>query len=147
MPPESTRAPVVVSFYCGDTYYHAAAARLRDDCARLGFDHDIVEVPREPSETWADICRRKAGFYLQMHRKHRQPIWWLDVDSRLARRPAALESPSCDMAGFLRGLRYLRGFEPSALPRFFVLQPNAGRDEVPGADGRDRTHARRCGHR
>jgi hypothetical protein len=119
MQPESQGAPVVISFYCGDAYYHAAADRLRDDCARLDFDHDIVEIVKKPSETWVDICRRKVGFYLEMHRKHRRPIWWLDVDSRLSRRPAALETATCDMAGFLRGLRYLRGFEPSRLPRFF----------------------------
>jgi hypothetical protein len=114
-----TTAPVIVSFYCGDVYYALAAERLRADCERLGYDHDIVEMIAKPSETWADICRRKAVFHLEMHRKHGRPILWLDVDSRLGHRVTALDGARYDMAGFLRGLRYLRGFDPMGLPRFF----------------------------
>ena len=36
--------PTIVSFYCGDRYYHDAAARLRADCENLGLPHDIEEM-------------------------------------------------------------------------------------------------------
>jgi len=71
-------------------------------------------------ETWLDVCRKKPAFFLQMHEKHRLPILWLDVDSRLAARPAVLQNAGCDVAGFLRGFRYLRDFDPVAVPRFFA---------------------------
>ena len=55
-----------------------------------------------------------------MQKKHRRPILWLDVDSRLRTLPSALDGAACDMAGFLRGWRYLRDFDPVAVPRFFA---------------------------
>jgi hypothetical protein len=112
--------PAVVSFYSGDPLYYAAADRLRDDCISLNLDHDIVEFPKRDDETWLDICRRKASFYIDMQRKHRRPILWLDVDSRIQSLPAALAGAGCDIAGFLRGWRYLRDFDPVAVPRFFA---------------------------
>jgi hypothetical protein len=55
-----------------------------------------------------------------MQRKHHRPIFWLDVDSRLRTLPSVLDGATCDVAGFLRGFRYLRDFDPVALPRFFA---------------------------
>lgn len=112
--------PTVVSFFGGEHLYQTAAEQLRQDCVALDLDHDIVELPVRADETWLDICRRKITFYLEMHRKHRRPILWLDVDSRLRMLPPALDGATCDMAGFLRGFRYLRDFDPVALPRFFA---------------------------
>lgn len=117
---ESMSSPTLVSFYTGDAHYAAAAEALRADCSALGLDHDIRELKLTPGETWLDACRRKVPFYLEMHRKHRRPILWLDVDSRLTRLPRALENGGCDLAGFLRGTRYLRDFDPVAMPRFFA---------------------------
>src|SRR5690606_32684676 len=54
------------------------------------------------------------------HRKHGRPILWLDVDSRLGRYPEVFDGATCDFAAFLRGERYLRGFDPFAVPRFFA---------------------------
>ena len=112
--------PIIVSFYGGEPLYHAAAEQLRHDCIALELDHDIVELPIRADETWLAICRRKAAFYLDMQRKHRRPIFWLDVDSRLRALPPVLDGATCDAAGFLRGFRYLRDFDPVALPRFFA---------------------------
>ena len=63
------------------------------------------------------VSRRSV---LEMQRKHRRPILWLDVDSRLRMLPTALDGATCDIAGFLRGFRYLRDFDPVAVPRFFA---------------------------
>jgi hypothetical protein len=112
--------PAIISFYSGEQRYYAAAEQLRHDCVALDLDHDIVELPRRAGETWLDICRRKAGFFVDMQRKHCRPILWLDVDSRLRMLPSVLAGATCDMAGFLRGWRYLRDFDPVAVPRFFA---------------------------
>jgi len=112
--------PVVVSFYCGGDYYREAAEQLRQDCERVGLAHDIVEIEVAADGDWIAACRRKIPFYLEMHRKHRRPILWLDVDSRLGARPAVFDGASCDIAGFLRGFRYLRDFDPQSSPRFFA---------------------------
>jgi hypothetical protein len=113
-------SPTVVSFYGGESLYYAAAEQLRRDCLALNLDHDIVELPKRAGETWLEICRRKSAFFLDMQQKHRRPILWLDVDSRLGKLPAALDGATCDVAGFLRGWRYLRDFDPVAVPRFFA---------------------------
>jgi hypothetical protein len=112
--------PTIVSFYGGEPLYHAAAEQLRHDCVALELDHDIAELPIRAEETWLAICRRKVTFYLDMQRKHRRPIFWLDVDSRLRTLPSVLAGATCDMAGFIRGFRYLRDFDPVSLPRFFA---------------------------
>lgn len=113
-------SPILVSFYAGDESYYRAAESLRQDCVSLGLDHDIRELPVDPGQDWLSICRRKPAFCLEMLRAHRRPIMWLDVDSRLARCPSALEGAACDFAAFLRGFRYLRDFDPLAMPRFFA---------------------------
>jgi hypothetical protein len=113
-------APTIVSFCAGDPSYYTAAARLRDGCRTLGLEHDVVELSDTAGQSWLQICRRKPAFYLEMQRKHRRPILWLDVDSRIRMLPTALDSATCDIAGFLRGFRYLRDFDPVAMPRFFA---------------------------
>ena len=115
-----SKHPTIVSLFTEDSYYRKAATKLRADCDRLSLSHDIVSLGNDSRMTWIDACRRKVRFYLEMHRKHQRPILWLDVDSRLTRFPDALKGPSCDIAGFLRGFRYLRDFDPVALPRFFA---------------------------
>lgn len=118
--PRNETRPIVVSLYSGQEYYRAAADCLREDCERLEVDFDIVELRDRNCSDWISVCRRKVPFFLEMHRKHGRPILWLDIDSRLAGWPACLDSPGCDVAGFLRGLRYLRDFDPVSLPRFFA---------------------------
>lgn len=117
---DSSSAPIVVSFHTPDEYYREAAARLRNDCESLGLEHDIVQIEKGPDEDWLAICRRKVPFYLAMQRKHMRPILWLDADTRIARPLEALHGATCDIAGFLRGTRYLRDFDPLAAPRFFA---------------------------
>jgi len=116
----SAVAPTIVSFCAGDPSYYTAAARLRDDCRALHLEHDVVELAGATGQSWLQICRRKSAFYLDMQRKHRRPILWLDVDSRIRTLPMALADATCDVAGFLRGFRYLRDFDPVAVPRFFA---------------------------
>jgi hypothetical protein len=113
-------APIIVSFCAGDRSYYTAAARLRDDCRALHLENDVVELADATGQSWLQICRRKSAFFLEMQQKHRRPILWLDVDSRLRMLPSILDGATCDVAGFLRGWRYLRDFDPVAMPRFFA---------------------------
>jgi hypothetical protein len=113
-------APTIISFYAGDSLYCAAADRLRADCGVLNLQHDIAELSNSSGLNWLEICRRKPAFFLEMQRKHCRPILWLDADSRLRKLPSALDRATCEVAGFLRGFRYLRDFDPVALPRFFA---------------------------
>lgn len=113
-------SPVVISFYCGAQYYYDAAEQLREDCAKWGLESDIVEIEKRPEENWIDICRRKIPFYLEMLRKHQRPVMWIDVDSRIVKFPHLLDGATCDIAGFLRQLKYISGFDPYASARFFM---------------------------
>jgi len=113
-------SPVLVSFYYGDAYYEAAARRLAEDCARFGLDYDIVALESGATLDWLAVCRRKSSFFLEMHKKHQRPIFWLDVDSRLGKPLDVIAGATCDIAGFLRGFRYVRDFDPLLAPRFFA---------------------------
>jgi hypothetical protein len=119
MPPFTDADPVVVSFHTGGDYYDRAAQQLRSDCVGLGIDHDIRKLDAGPTPYWAAACRRKIGFYLDMLQEHRRPILWLDVDTRIGHWPGPLRGCRADMAAFMRGLRYLRDFDPIRMPRFF----------------------------
>ncbi|HMB72114.1 MAG TPA: hypothetical protein VKQ06_00970, partial [Gammaproteobacteria bacterium] len=112
--------PIVVSLYSSHDYYREAAERLRADCNRLNIESDIVELAGSGDKDWISICRAKVPFFLEMFDKHERPILWLDADSRLRDWPVVFDGLRCDLAGFLRGLRYLRDFDPVALPRFFA---------------------------
>lgn len=113
-------APMLVSFYCGDNYYHDAAARLRADCASAGIEHDITELELPPDFNWAQICKRKIAFFDEMLRKHQRPILWVDVDSRVNGLPDELKSCAFDLAGYVRSFRYIRDFDPLANSRFWT---------------------------
>ncbi|WP_051378919.1 polysaccharide pyruvyl transferase family protein [Derxia gummosa] len=114
-------APIVISFSAGDDYYHRAAAQLRGDCDRLGIEHDIRRLDPAPGgEGWIALCRRKVGFCRDMLRRHGRPVLWIDVDCRLLRDPRPLlAGGGYDIAGFARGFRDLRDFDPVGHSRFF----------------------------
>jgi tetratricopeptide (TPR) repeat protein len=114
--------PLVVSFYAGDPYYYRAAEQLKEDCDRLALDHEIVEAPLGASVTWVQACRYKVKFIEACMRRHDRAILWVDVDCRLLRIPEMLRGSGVDLGFFLRGFRYLKGFDPMALPR--LAQPS-----------------------
>jgi len=118
--PVSSSRPIVVSLHSSHDYYRKAADRLREDCDRLNVECDIVELEGSETLDWISVCRRKVPFIHEMLWRHERPILWLDADSRLGTWPGVFDGLSCDLAGFLRGLRYLRDFDPVSLPRFFA---------------------------
>jgi hypothetical protein len=114
--------PLVVSFYCGDAYYYRAAEKLKQDCVRLGVDHHVVEAPLPASVPWVTACRYKVRFIAECLRTHARPVLWVDADCSLLERPSLLNSCQADFAFFLRGFRYLKEYDPVALPR--MAQPS-----------------------
>lgn len=117
---QSSDRPVVVSLYSSHDYYRNAADCLRADCDRLNVDFDIVEIEGSEEQGWISICRRKVAFFRETLDRHQRPILWLDADTRLGDWPRVFDGLGSDFAGFLRGLRYLRDFDPVSLPRFFA---------------------------
>ncbi|HRO31512.1 polysaccharide pyruvyl transferase family protein [Citricoccus sp.] len=110
--------PTLVSFYAGDQYYHDAAARLREDCERLGMPHHIEELPAEGLD-WGAITREKIGFYRRMHDRF-GAILWVDVDTRLVGLPEVLRGSHFDLVGFGGRFRYIREYDPYQTARFWV---------------------------
>lgn len=111
--------PTLISFFGGDEYYYRAAEALRADCDRLGIAHDIREVARREGEDWAAVCRRKIPFYAEMLDRHPNGVFWVDVDTRLLRRPELLDDARYDVAAFLRGFRDFRRYDPVQVARTF----------------------------
>lgn len=119
--------PTVVSFYAGADYYHNAAATLIEDCARLGLNHDIVNLEKPDDMDWAQVCRLKIPFYKTMLEKHPDGIIWVDVDTRILRPPLHLFGPKqgkdvrrgYDIGAFLRNFKNFREYDPALFGRRF----------------------------
>lgn len=112
--------PIFISFYAGSRYYHDAADRLRADLDRLGIPHDIEKVVPPAERDWAGICRMKPAFISRKLEEHRASVFWLDVDSRVLKRPPTLEGLGSDFAAFLRDFYRLQEFDPALHGRTFV---------------------------
>lgn len=119
-PETDVTLPIFISFYAGRRYYYDAAAQLRADLDALGLPHDIEEIEPPPDRDWADICRMKPAFIQRKLEQHRAPVFWLDVDSRVLKRPPVLEGLRSDFAAFLRNFSRLQEFDPVQKGRTFV---------------------------
>jgi tetratricopeptide (TPR) repeat protein len=111
--------PIFVSFYCGKQYYYDAAKMLIEDCRKLDIPYDIEELQLPEGADWAFICRKKTEFYARKLEEHKQPIFWLDVDTRVLRKPKVFENAQFDFAAFLRNFKYLRDYDPVQFARTY----------------------------
>jgi hypothetical protein len=97
-------AIVVCSFYTGDEYYAAQGERLRRELDRLGLDHVVEEVRKDPGADWADTCRKKVPFLHGIcERFPDRRVFWMDVDCRLLALPGFVRGSQADVVGFQRG--------------------------------------------
>lgn len=116
----SKRPIRIVSFYGGDQYYYDCAERLRRNCERFGLEHDLVELKVDTeTQSWADVCRKKIPFYLEMLQKHDRDIMWVDIDTELLRDPSRLAEGHYDIGTFMRGFQYLPKYNPALFARTF----------------------------
>jgi hypothetical protein len=90
---------MIVSFFSQRTpFYQRAAVQLRADCDRLKLHHDIQPAKEIMSaDPDSKVARRfvqqqKPDFIRAMLEKHRQPVWWLDVDTVIRAMPPAMPS-------------------------------------------------------
>lgn len=95
---------VVCSFYTPDEYYRTHADRLRRTLDRLGVEHRVDEVAKQPGQDWADICRQKIGFLADACDQYADArVFWIDVDCSLLSLPDYLVRSTADLVGFQRG--------------------------------------------
>jgi hypothetical protein len=95
---------VVCSFYTPDDYYRTHADRLRRTLERLGVEHLVTEVVKQPGQDWADICRKKIGILADACERYPEArVFWIDVDCSLLSLPEYLTRSTADLAGFQRG--------------------------------------------
>lgn len=95
---------VVCSFHTPDPYYAQHAERLRATLDRLGIEHVVETVEKQPAEDWADICRRKVGFVARVCEEHPDArVFWIDVDCSLLSLPDQVAGSTADLVGFQRG--------------------------------------------
>lgn len=111
---------IVVSFAAGDDYYHQAANVLRSDLSRLGIQSDIQNIDIPDGLDWIDVCRKKIRYYLDMLHKHKRPIVWVDVDTKVVKKPVELLNSTADVSGFLRNFKDLVGFDPAQHSRLLA---------------------------
>jgi len=82
---------IICAFYVGH-HYDICAKYLKDDCERLGYEYDISSPPSLHNfiknrvygvdyRNW--VCRYKPVFIMEMLNKHKRPVLYLDVDSRV----------------------------------------------------------------
>ncbi len=111
--------PTIVSFYTDDEYYRKAGKDLIQDCLRLELKYDIELLKSPSKQDWHLACRHKIKFYAEKIHKHKNGILWIDVDTKLLKKPQIFANQKADMAGFLRGFQYLGDFDPLTNPRFW----------------------------
>jgi len=90
----------VVSFYTPDWYYADHAQRLQVDCDRFGLNHHIVEVSSQGD--YVKNCNMKPFFIKDMLHLHKSPVFWIDADGTINRKPELLMDHSInqfDIAG------------------------------------------------
>lgn len=78
----------VISFYTNDWLYPDYAARLKDDCDRLGLRHHIVE--RTSTNRYVGNCQIKPFFVRECLEQFQSAVFWMDCDGSILQRPDLL---------------------------------------------------------
>ncbi len=117
---DSGATPVIVSFGAGVEYYREASVKMRELLDRMGVENDISFLEMSPDLDWADICRTKLAFMLEMLNKHKRAVIWLDVDTEIVRRPDLLLEVRADIVCFLRNFKYLPHFDAAQHARLIA---------------------------
>lgn len=90
----------IISFYTPDWLYPTYARQLQIDCDRFELNHHIVEVSSQGN--YVKNCNMKPFFIRDMLYLHKSPVFWIDADGTINRRPELLLSQSIkdfDIAG------------------------------------------------
>lgn len=110
---EDVSAPLFISFFAGAPSYRADAVRLAQQLEKFGVDYQICEFTPNAGIDWSHICRKKISYYSAQRQRHRRPVFWIDVDTKLLGDPRKLGSgQEGDIGAFLRNFNYLPRFDP-----------------------------------
>lgn len=88
--------PIIISFYTNDWEYPKHADRLKKECRELHLQHDIQEL--KSAGGYLENTRMKPKFILDMLRKHKRPVLWIDVDGSIYQSPTFFDDLTCDFA-------------------------------------------------
>ena len=94
----------IVSFYSDPihtNYYSQSAKLLKSDCDRLKLDYYIENI--KGHSEYKKNCKMKPFFILECIRKFKQPVVWVDCDSRIVKTPTFENLSDVDYAGVKRG--------------------------------------------
>lgn len=95
---------IVCSFFTGDDYYRSHGARLKANLESLGIPYELREIPKQPGDDWADICRKKVGFIAEVCAANPdKKVFWIDVDCEIFSIPDFILNSTADIIGFQRG--------------------------------------------
>jgi len=75
----------IIGFYTAGTRYEHEAARLTNSIRRLGLALELVAI--EPQGDWRATVRRKPGLLLDLRKRLRGPLLYVDVDAVVHRDP------------------------------------------------------------
>lgn len=79
------RVGTIVAFHTDDEIYREEARRFVARLRELGLAYDLTVVP--PRSEWVENCAMKPEFLLQVRRRLRGPLLYLDVDAYVHRNP------------------------------------------------------------
>ena len=89
---------IVVSFYTPNTIYEERMRTLKASVEKFKLRHDIQPV--EDKGSWRKNVSYKPTFLLEMLKKHKEPILWVDADGVFRQAPKLLYNTNCDVAYF-----------------------------------------------
>lgn len=89
--------PILISFFTNDWQYPQHGERLKGECRNLGIQYDIQELPSAGGYL-QNTCM-KPQFILEMLKKHKQPVLWVDVDASIYATPDFFNDLEVDFSG------------------------------------------------
>lgn len=88
--------PMIVSYYTAGTQYEQHAQRLIESLHGLDLPHLVVPV--DSFGCWERNCSYKPSFILEMWRRLKKPILWVDADATAHALPLGLADAAFDFA-------------------------------------------------
>ena len=100
------RVGTIVAFHTDDEVYREEARRFAARLRELGLAYDLTVVP--PRSEWVANCAMKPEFLLEVRKRLRGPLLYLDVDAYVHRDPwPYLSQYDGDMAVYVHGAGHL----------------------------------------
>ena len=86
---------IFVSFYTQNSGYEEEVKNLIVSCEKFGLSFDIIPIVSKG--TWEKNCAYKPRFLLEMLKKHKKPLVWIDADAVILKNPVLFNTLTCDI--------------------------------------------------